>query len=160
MAGIKTAPKRTPTGQSQLPLTRVKKIVAVDPDIATCSSNAAFLITLAAELFVQHLASEAHAATKLDRKPRRNIQYKDVATAVGHNDHLEFLEDIVPKTQPLRKIKDQAAATRALINGDKQADGATNDRTQKQLINGSGMLGLTGIKSNGGIVEDDMDMDD
>ncbi|KAL2890411.1 putative transcription factor C16C4.22 [Ceratocystis lukuohia] len=159
MVDIKTISKRKPTGQTQLPLTRVKKIIAVDPDITTCSNNAAFLITLAAELFVQHLATESHTATKLDRKPRRNIQYKDVATAVAHNDHFEFLEDIVPKTQPLRKIKEQAAATRAGINGDKKVDEVPTNRSQKQLINGSGMLGLTGLKPGHDALEDDVEMD-
>jgi hypothetical protein len=59
-------PRKEVTGQTQLPcrlliallrslilqltpplVTRVKKIVAVDPDIAICSNNAAFAITLA-----------------------------------------------------------------------------------------------------------------
>lgn len=30
------------------------------------------------EMFIQHLAEEAHTQAKLERKPRRNIQYKDV----------------------------------------------------------------------------------
>ncbi len=30
------------------------------------------------ELFVQHLTTEAQTMTKLERKPRRNIQYKDM----------------------------------------------------------------------------------
>lgn len=32
------------------------------------------------EMFIQHLTEEAHAQAKLERKPRRNIQYKDVGT--------------------------------------------------------------------------------
>lgn len=31
-------------------------------------------------MFIQHLTEEAHAQAKLERKPRRNIQYKDVGT--------------------------------------------------------------------------------
>ncbi|KKA29919.1 hypothetical protein TD95_001483 [Thielaviopsis punctulata] len=155
MSSVKNAPRRTPTGQSQLPLSRVKRIIAVDPDIAACSASANFLITVAAELFVQHMGTEAHAATKLERKPRRNIQYKDVATAINHNDHLEFLEDTVPKTQPYKKIKDQAAATRAGINGDKHSE--ANGSRQKQLISGSGMLGLTSGSVNV-VAEDPVDV--
>lgn len=29
-------------------------------------------------MFIQHLAGEAHTQAKLDRKPRKNVQYKDV----------------------------------------------------------------------------------
>ncbi|UKZ73530.1 hypothetical protein TrVFT333_001177 [Trichoderma virens FT-333] len=71
-------PRKEPTGQTQLPLSRVKKIISQDPDVQMCSNNAAFVITLAAEMFIQHLAEEAHTQAKLERKPRRNIQYKDV----------------------------------------------------------------------------------
>jgi DNA polymerase epsilon subunit 4 len=70
-----------------------------------CSNNAAFVITLATvsslkaanlslrnfitqsanlrfpqEMFIQRLAEESHNQAKLDRKPRRNVQYKDVGT--------------------------------------------------------------------------------
>jgi len=45
-------PRKEVTGQTQLPLTRVKKIIAVDPDINICSNNAAFVITLATVSFL------------------------------------------------------------------------------------------------------------
>ncbi|KAK3502553.1 hypothetical protein B0T13DRAFT_534221 [Neurospora crassa] len=110
-------PRKEVTGQTQLPLTRVKKIIAVDPDITVCSNNAAFVITLATEMFIQHLASEAQNMAKAERKPRRNVQYKDVAAAVSHHDNLEFLEDVVPKTSSYKAIKAQAAAARARVKG-------------------------------------------
>lgn len=84
-------------------VSRVKKIIAVDPDINICSNNAAFAITLATvrlpdslpsvlvfvpstvgidndmqEMFIQYLAEQGHNMAKLDRKPRRNVQYKDL----------------------------------------------------------------------------------
>ncbi|KAK2040127.1 histone-like transcription factor and archaeal histone [Colletotrichum somersetense] len=106
-------PRKEATGQPALPLTRVKKIIGTDPDIGICSNNAAFVITLATEMFIQHLAAEGHNMAKAERKPRRNVQYKDLATAVNHHDNLEFLEDIIPKTVPYKQIKDQAATARA-----------------------------------------------
>jgi hypothetical protein len=59
---------------------RVKKIINVDPDIAQCSNNAAFLITLATELFLQHLVEQAFNQVKGEHavKARRNVQYRDV----------------------------------------------------------------------------------
>jgi hypothetical protein len=149
-------PRKEVTGQSVLPVARVKKILAQDQDINTCSANAAFIISMATvrptptpqpsqhthpsqELFVQHLANEAQNAAKMDRKPRRNIQYKDMGTspppspphasltppanAVAHNDHLEFLEDLIPRTTPFKKVKASAAATRAQMSTDQAQDG-------------------------------------
>ncbi|KAI0022307.1 histone-fold-containing protein [Xylariomycetidae sp. FL0641] len=109
-------PRKEVTGQTQLPLSRVKKIIAQDEDINICSNNAAFVITLATEMFIQYIASEGLNMAKLERKPRRNIQYKDLANAVSHQDNLQFLEDIVPKTAPYKAIKAQAAARRAELS--------------------------------------------
>ncbi|OPB38016.1 hypothetical protein A0O28_0011200 [Trichoderma guizhouense] len=129
-------PRKEPTGQTQLPLSRVKKIISQDPDVQMCSNNAAFVITLAAEMFIQHLAEEAHTQAKLERKPRRNIQYKDVANAISHRDNLEFLEDVAPKTVSLKKAKainqarlrgeplPDSAPSRAATNGAKKPKGA------------------------------------
>ncbi|KAI1081571.1 hypothetical protein F5B20DRAFT_534443 [Whalleya microplaca] len=110
-------PRKEITGQTQLPLSRVKKIIAQDQDIGICSNNAAFVITLATEMFIQHLASEGLNMVKLERKPRRNIQYKDLAAAISHDGNMEFLEDVVPKTVPYKQIKAQAAAMRAQLSG-------------------------------------------
>ncbi|KAK3182387.1 DNA-directed DNA polymerase epsilon, subunit C [Lecanicillium sp. MT-2017a] len=112
-------PRKEPTGQTQLPLSRVKKIISQDPEIQMCSNNAAFVVTVAAEMFIQYLAGEANTQVKLDRKPRKNVQYKDVANAVSHQDNLEFLEDTVPKTVPFKKVKATANATQARLRGEK-----------------------------------------
>ncbi|KAK7754140.1 hypothetical protein SLS62_003986 [Diatrype stigma] len=115
-------PRKEATGQTQLPLSRVKKIIAQDQDIGICSNNASFVITLATEMFIQYIASEGLNMAKLERKPRRNIQYKDIANAVSHQDNLEFLSDMVPKTVPYKQIKAQAAAKRAQLNGQRTAN--------------------------------------
>jgi len=57
---------------------RVKKIISQDDDINSCSNNAAFVITVATEMFLQHLVEQSHNVVKSERKPRRNIQYRDV----------------------------------------------------------------------------------
>lgn len=154
-------PRKEVTGQTQLPLTRVKKIIAVDPDVNICSNNAAFVITLATEMFIQHLASEAQNMAKMERKPRRNIQYKDLASAVSHHDNLEFLEDIIPKTSTYKQVKSQAAATRAKLKGEKSGpagDAAAgpvdddedlasmpNGKKQKSIMNGAGSNSTNGF---------------
>ncbi|OLN87920.1 putative transcription factor C16C4.22 [Colletotrichum chlorophyti] len=127
-------PRKEATGQPVLPLARVKKIISTDPDIGICSNNAAFVITLATEMFIQHLATEGHNMAKAERKPRRNVQYKDLANAVAHHDNLEFLEDVIPKTVPYKKIKDQAAASRL---NPRTADSEPKKRKSANGVNGT-----------------------
>nr|POF15008.1 putative transcription factor c16c4.22 [Quercus suber] len=105
------APTQEITGQVSLPLARVKKIIHADSDISNCSTNAAFLITVAAEMFLQHLVEQSYNIVKSERtsKPRRNIQYRDVANAVARVENLEFLTDVVPKTITYKQYKEKVA---------------------------------------------------
>ncbi|CRG90630.1 hypothetical protein PISL3812_07674 [Talaromyces islandicus] len=97
------------TGQSVLPLSRIKKIIQLDEDIAQCSHNATFLIAIATELFIQYIAEQGYNVVKSERKPRKTIQYKDLATAVSRIDNLEFLADVIPKTTTYRQFKEKRA---------------------------------------------------
>lgn len=83
----------------------MQKIINADPERLHTSKNAAFAIALAAEMFIQHLATTTHNVVKAERKPRRNIQYRDVSTAVAKTDNLEFLTDVVPKTMTMKEYK-------------------------------------------------------
>ena len=103
------------TGTTQLPLSRIKKIIAIDPELAACSNPSAFLIAQATELFIAHLASSAHTVVRSERKPRKVIQYKDLAAAVARNENLEFLSDVVPQTVPFKEAK--AMKGRKIGNG-------------------------------------------
>lgn len=62
-------------------MARVKKIINTDEDINQCSNNAAFVITVATEMFLQHLVEQSYNIVKSERKPRRNIQYRDVGAS-------------------------------------------------------------------------------
>ncbi|KAJ4332040.1 hypothetical protein N0V95_009755 [Ascochyta clinopodiicola] len=92
------APSKEVTGHVSLPLARVQKIINADPERLTVTKNASFAIALATEMMIQHLATTTHHVVKTERKPRRNIQYRDVSSAVSRTDNLEFLVDVVPKT--------------------------------------------------------------
>ena len=59
-------------------MARVKKIIHADDDVGNCSNNAAFVITAATEMFLQYLVEQAYGVVKAEKKPRRNIQYRDV----------------------------------------------------------------------------------
>jgi DNA polymerase epsilon subunit 4 len=83
----------------------VQKIIQADPERITTSKNAAFAIALATEMFIQHLATTTHNVVKAERKPRRNIQYRDVSSAIAKTDNLEFLVDVAPKTSTWGTVK-------------------------------------------------------
>jgi len=145
-------PRKDVTGQAQLPLARVKKIIALDSDIAMCSNNAAFVITVATEMFIQYLAEQGHNVVKSERKPRRNIQYRDLASAVSRMDTLEFLSDIVPRTVPYKQIKEKKARDQARdqardsqANGDAIEPGQTTLDGKKPPTNGTNGFGEDGM---------------
>lgn len=104
------APSKDVRGEVSLPLSRVQKIINADPERTHVSKNAAFAIAMATEMFIQHLATTTHNVVKAERKPRRNIQYRDVATAVSKTDNLEFLVDVVPKTVTYGEYKKSRVA--------------------------------------------------
>ncbi|KAK3174565.1 hypothetical protein OEA41_001811 [Lepraria neglecta] len=118
------------SGQASLPLARVKKILQIDEDTVKVSNNAAFVITIATEMFIRHLAEQAMNVAKLDKKPRRNIQYKDLANAVARIDNLQFLEDVIPRTTTYREYKAKKASKAttqgppSLQNGQTTLDGS------------------------------------
>ncbi|KAF2755278.1 histone-fold-containing protein, partial [Pseudovirgaria hyperparasitica] len=118
-------PSAVATGTANLPLARVKKILSADEDIASCSNNAAFILTIAAEMFIHHLVEQTHTVVKTERKQRRQIHYRDVANAVSRIDNLNFLADVVPRTTTVRKVKEarRAAAKLARANGQATLDG-------------------------------------
>ncbi|WPH04695.1 Hypothetical protein R9X50_00758800 [Acrodontium crateriforme] len=124
------APSKDITGTVSLPLARVKKIINADEDTANCSNNAAFLITVATEMFLQHLVDQSFNIVKSERKPRRNIQYRDVANAVARVENLEFLSDVVPKTTTYKQYKQKQAkeAAIAAAGGAKPTNGAAHDQ--------------------------------
>ncbi len=66
-------------------MARVKKIINADDDVGNCSNNAAFVITAATEMFLQYLVEQSYNIVKSERKPRRNVQYRDVGTSPEYN---------------------------------------------------------------------------
>jgi len=117
----------------------VQKIIQADPERITTSKNAAFAIALATEMFIQHLATTTHNVVKAERKPRRNIQYRDVSSAISKTDNLEFLVDVAPRTSTWgtvkkkldekekedAKKKEKDGKKDGAVNGQKTLDGAS-----------------------------------
>ncbi|XP_071444282.1 DNA polymerase epsilon subunit 4-like [Hetaerina americana] len=75
---------------SRLPITRVKHIVKMDPDVNNVTSEAIFLISKATELFIESLAREACSFTVQSKK--KTIQRRDIDASIGAVDALYFLD--------------------------------------------------------------------
>ncbi|KAJ4990560.1 histone-like transcription factor and archaeal histone [Stagonosporopsis vannaccii] len=116
VTGHVSLPRKPPSSSSTLaraltpPVARVQKIIQADPERLTVTKNASFAIALATEMMIQHLAVTTHNVVKAERKPRRNIQYRDVSGAVSKTDNLEFLVDVVPKTTQYGAYRKRKAA--------------------------------------------------
>ncbi|KAL1597859.1 hypothetical protein SLS60_008346 [Paraconiothyrium brasiliense] len=131
----------------ELPLAevaRVQKIINADPERLHTSKNAAFAIALATELFIQHFATATHNVVKAEtqKKPRRNVQYRDVATAVAKTDNLEFLVDVVPKTvrfgevREKRERKEKEAEGKGKEGSKENGEGASGNALERLMANG------------------------
>ncbi|TVY84295.1 DNA polymerase epsilon subunit C [Lachnellula suecica] len=122
-------PRREATGTAQLPLSRVRKMIMQDQEIA--------------EMFIQYIAEQGHNVVKSEKKPRRNIQYRDLSRAVQTLDNLEFLVDVVPRTVPFKEIKAKktSAPKNSAVNGEGsgsvEAGQTTLDGQQPPALNGN-----------------------
>ncbi|XP_013097972.1 DNA polymerase epsilon subunit 4 [Stomoxys calcitrans] len=74
----------------QLPLTRVRNIMKLDPDLHIASNEAVFLVTRATELFIRSLGVESYTFTAQAKK--KTIQKRDVDLAISAVDSLMFLD--------------------------------------------------------------------
>src|SRR6187402_3473605 len=118
------------------------------------------------EMFIQYLAEQGHNVVRSERKPRPNIQYRDLckppyrsislspipciqpsniptANAVSHLDNLEFLVDVVPKTIPFKEVKEKKSAAGAgKTNGESSIEaGQSTLDGKKPMLNGTNGFG-------------------
>lgn len=71
-------------------------------------------------MFLQHLVEQAFMQVRSEhaQKPRRNIQYRDVANAVARVENLEFLGDVVPRTTTVKKWREGKSKKVAASEGE------------------------------------------
>lgn len=141
-------------------MARVQKIINADPERLHTSKNAAFAIALATELFIQHFATTTHNVVKAEtqKKPRRNVQYRDVATAVAKTDNLEFLVDVVPKTVLYKEVKEKQARRKAEGEKEKESgEGASEGGNVLARLLANGKKAGEGVKEKEGGIERQME---
>ncbi|KAI0232583.1 DNA polymerase epsilon subunit 4 [Lamellibrachia satsuma] len=74
----------------KLPLSRIKHMVKLDPDVTLASQDAVLMIARATELFIQDLTKEAYSSTMHSK--RKTVQKKDLDVAVDNVDYFAFLD--------------------------------------------------------------------
>jgi hypothetical protein len=85
---------------------------------------------------------------------------------VTHQDNLEFLEDIIPKTTSYKEVKAKTAAARAKVSGEKTAgavaaeedrptDGMPNGKRPKSIMNGHGSPAVANGVPRGRVLSSD-----
>nr|ODN81320.1 hypothetical protein L203_05572 [Cryptococcus depauperatus CBS 7841] len=72
-------------GTTMFPTSRIKKIVKADRDIDIMSSEATFMVAIAAEYFIKHFMEEGYTKARLEK--RKIVNYKDM--------------DVIPIPMPL-----------------------------------------------------------
>lgn len=82
--------KATEERLSQLPLSRIKSIMKLDPELNLVSSDSVFLMSKVTELFIKSLARESFVFVEQGKK--KTVQKKDVESAINAVDALMFLE--------------------------------------------------------------------
>lgn len=90
--------KQAALGITSFPQARVMRILKLDDGIEHVSREAAFLITVASELFLKTVAERAYTVTRLEK--RRYIAYGDVQNIVAKDPHWSYLQDVVPDPIP------------------------------------------------------------
>ncbi|CAD5119278.1 DgyrCDS7906 [Dimorphilus gyrociliatus] len=74
----------------RLPLSRIKQIIKMDPEVTLAGSEAVFLIAKATELFLQEFAKNCgRFATQGKRK---TLKRQDIDSAIDYHDAYAFLE--------------------------------------------------------------------
>ncbi|XP_070563236.1 DNA polymerase epsilon subunit 4-like [Ptychodera flava] len=79
-----------PVRLTSFPLTRVKHMMKMDPDVTLASQESVYLISKATEMFVQHLSQHCYKYTSQNK--RKTIQRKDVDSSVQDLDEFSFLD--------------------------------------------------------------------
>lgn len=98
-------------------------------------------------MFIQHLATTTHNVVKAERKPRRNIQYRDVSSAISKTDNLEFAVDVVPKTTTYKDFKKKQE--------EKERVSGSKEKGKERAVNGTGQKGQTRL--DGKLVDESKD---
>ncbi|WVO21629.1 uncharacterized protein IAS62_002938 [Cryptococcus decagattii] len=122
-------------GTTMFPVTRVKKIVKADRDIDIMSSEAVFMVSVAAEYFIKHFMEEGYTKARLEK--RKLINYRDMANVVARSEEFDFLKDVIPMPMPLSEAiekRKRKVAAEENLDEDAPASSHLNDEDLPPLV--------------------------
>ncbi|ORY31650.1 histone-fold-containing protein [Naematelia encephala] len=86
-------------GTTIFPISRIKRIIRADKELDMMTSEATFMVSVAAEYFIKHFMEEGYTKARLEK--RRIVNYKDMAAVVARSQDFDFLKDVVPAPIPI-----------------------------------------------------------
>ncbi|XP_030386539.1 chromatin accessibility complex protein 1 [Scaptodrosophila lebanonensis] len=122
--------QRKPSADTFLPLSRVRTIMKSSMDTGLITNEVLFLMTKCTELFVQHLAHEAHALTakqKTGTGTSDTVKYEHLSQLVNRNKNLEFLLQIVPEKIRVHEFQEMLRMNRSGVSDDDDESGSGSD---------------------------------
>lgn len=129
----------TETIRPEFPTGRVKKMMKLDKDINKVNSEALFLVSCSAELFIRFLAEKSVEVAK--EKKRRIVKLEHIRTAVQrHRPTSDFLLDSLPlPSQPsdrlvTEQIHPRPVAEKPVPAGTRRIDDFFNKPTNKTPV--------------------------
>ncbi len=90
------------SGVVSLPLTRIKRVLKVNPEYVHTTEASIFSVAVATELFVKYLTEQGKKMA--DSENRKALHYKDFSKAIAKTEKLKFLERTAPQTITLRQL--------------------------------------------------------
>ncbi|KAK7864932.1 hypothetical protein R5R35_008732 [Gryllus longicercus] len=90
----------------KLPESRVKTIMKSSPKVINIGKEALFLVNVATEMFIQHLAKSAYSIAK----KKGELHYTDIAESVERNANMSFVKELIPRTTTWSKYRELMAA--------------------------------------------------
>ncbi|KAF4521443.1 hypothetical protein B566_EDAN010600 [Ephemera danica] len=78
----------------QLPLSRIKQIIKLDPDVDRVNNDAVFIITKATELFLEMFGKEIYKFTA--RAKKKTVQMRDINSCIDDVCCMQFLDGVFP----------------------------------------------------------------
>lgn len=83
-------------------MSRIKKIVKLDPEHISSTETANYMLGIATELFVKQLTADAVEITK--GRGKKKVMYTDMQQAVSRSEAYTFMRDLVPKKVPVGEL--------------------------------------------------------
>ncbi|XP_030372565.1 DNA polymerase epsilon subunit 4 [Scaptodrosophila lebanonensis] len=77
----------------KLPMSRIRNLMKLDPDLQVASHEAVFAVARSVELFIESLARESYTYTAQAKK--KTVQKRDVELAIAAVDCLMFLDGAI-----------------------------------------------------------------